>query len=102
MEDQTSARIGDILPRVLSLMGLDDKLEEAKFMKRWEAVVGAVVAARCRPREIREGILYVGVESSVWMQELWFHRDEIVGRIKQEYPGIAVKGIRLEIERENP
>jgi len=102
VDDRPSARVGDILPRVLSLMGLDAKLAEAKFMRDWEAVVGAVVAARSRPRDIRDGILYIGVESSVWMQELWFHRDEILDRITKEYPGIGVKGIRLEIERENP
>jgi predicted nucleic acid-binding Zn ribbon protein len=102
VDDRSSAKIGDILPRVLSLMGLDKKLEEAKFMKGWAGVVGPVVASRSRPRDIRDGILYVGVESSVWMHELWFHREEILDRIGKEYPGIDVKGIRLEIERENP
>lgn len=102
VDNESSARIGDILPRVMSLMGLDGKLEEAKFMKGWEAVVGPVVASRSRPRDIKDGILYVSVESSVWMQELWFHRSEILARINRDYPGIGVKGIRLEIEREKP
>ncbi len=101
-DDRATAKIGDVLPRVLSLLGLDDKFEETKLLKGWAAVVGPVIASRSRPREIKDGILYICVENSVWMQELWFHRDEIIGRIGEEYPRIRVKGIRLEIEREKP
>jgi predicted nucleic acid-binding Zn ribbon protein len=102
VDERSPAKLGDILPRVMSLMGLDGKIEEAKLVRGWAEVVGPVVAARSRARDIRDGILYVGVGSGVWMQELWYHREEILGRIRTAYPRVAVKGIRLEIERETP
>ena len=50
---------------------------------------------------LKDGILFIEVENSVWMQELWFHQKQIIERIKKEYPKVEVKGVRLEIEREN-
>jgi len=101
VDTKPSARVGDILPRVLHLMGLDDRFEEVKLLKGWERVVGAVIAQKSRPRMLKDGILFIEVENSVWMQELWFRQKQIVERIKEEYPKVTVKGIRLEIEREN-
>lgn len=101
MEKKASARVGEILPRVLELMGLDDKFEEARLIQGWAEVVGPVIAKRSRPRMLRDGILFIEVENSVWMQELWFHQRQIIERIKKEFPKVEVKGIRLEIEKEN-
>ena len=101
MEKKASARVGEILPRVLELMGLDDKFEEARLIQGWAEVVGPVIAQRSRPRVLRDGILFIEVESSVWMQELWFHQRQIIERLKKEFPKVEVKGIRLEIEKEN-
>jgi predicted nucleic acid-binding Zn ribbon protein len=101
VHEESSAKVGDILPRVLEIMGLEDKFEEAKLVKGWEAVVGAVVASKSRPRTMREGILYIEVENSVWMQELWYRQKQIIERIAKEFPKVRVTGIRLEIEREN-
>ncbi len=101
VDTKSSARVGDILPRVLELLGLDNRFEEVKLMRGWAEVVGPVIAQKSRPRMLKDGILIIEVENSVWMQELWFHQKQIIERIKKEYPKVDVKGIRLEIEREN-
>jgi len=99
--EKPSVRVGEILPRVFEIMGLASKLEEAKLLAGWADVVGTVIAGKSRPREFRDGILYIEVENSVWMQELWFRQKQIIERIKKEHPNIEVKGIRLGIERES-
>ena len=101
MNEESSAKVGDILPRVLEIMGLGDRFEEAKLMEDWARVVGEVVAKKSRPRAVKEGILYIGVESSVWMQELWYRQKQIIERIAKEFPKVRITGIRLEIEREH-
>jgi len=101
VDTKSSSRVGDIIPRVLEIMGLDDKFEEMKLIQGWVEVVGPVIATKSRPRMLRDGILIIEVESSVWMQELWFHQRQIIDRIAKEFPKVEVKGIRLEIEREN-
>ena len=101
VDTKSSARVGEILPRVLELLGLDNRFEEVRLMQGWAEVVGPVVAKKSRPRMLKNGILFIEVENSVWMQELWFHQKQIIERIQKEYPKVEIKGIRLEIEREN-
>jgi predicted nucleic acid-binding Zn ribbon protein len=101
VDTKASARVGEILPRVLEIMGLDDKFEEVRLIQGWAEVVGPVVAKKSRPRMLRDGILIIEVENSVWMQELWFHQKQIIDRIRKDYPKVKVTGIRLEIEKEN-
>ncbi len=95
-----SSKVGAILPQVLADLGLDEKLEEGRLRQGWPELVGDVIAKRSSPRVVRGGILHIEVEGSVWMQELWFHQKEIVERVREEYPKLAVTGIRLEIKRE--
>jgi len=97
----TSPRVGEILPGVLAALGIDEKIEEGRLLAGWPEVVGEVIAKRSRPRVLRDGILHIEVEGSVWMQELWFHQKEIVERVRAAYPKVAITGIRLEIKREH-
>lgn len=95
-----SLRVGAILPQVLATLGLDGKFEEGRLQQGWPEVVGEVIAKRSRPRVLKDGILHIEVEGSVWMQELWFHQKEIVERVREAFPKLPVTGIRLEIKRE--
>ncbi|MCK4538881.1 MAG: DUF721 domain-containing protein [Candidatus Krumholzibacteria bacterium] len=101
MRPETSPkRAGAILPEVFKAMGLESRMEAVRLRAEWVEVVGKVVASRCRPGDIREGTLFVMVENNVWMQEIRFHQDRILRRIRERFPGLGVKGIRLFIERE--
>jgi len=92
--------IGDILPGVFKRLGLEEKIEEGKLIGAWPAIVGETVSKRSRPRGIKRGILVVEAENNVWMQEIRFHQSEILDRIRERFPKLRVKGIRLELERE--
>jgi predicted nucleic acid-binding Zn ribbon protein len=101
MAEKSSARVGEILPRVIEIMGLEDRFEEAKLIRGWAGIVGPAIAKKSRPRAIKEGILFIEVVSSAWMQELWYRQKQIIERIATKYPRVKITGIRLEIERES-
>lgn len=101
MRPETSPeRAGAILPKVFRAMGLESRMEAVRLQAEWVDIVGEAVAARCRPGEVREGTLFIMVENNVWMQEIRFHQNRIMRRIKERFPRLGVKGIRLFIERE--
>ncbi|HSG26841.1 MAG TPA: DUF721 domain-containing protein [Candidatus Krumholzibacterium sp.] len=93
-------RTADILRRVLRNMGLEGRMDWARLRTEWADVVGETVASRCRPGEVRGGILFILVENNVWMQEIAFHRETIIRRIRDRFPGLGVREIRMLIERE--
>ena len=52
----------------------------------WPALVGKEMARRTRPREWQAGTLHIDVSTHAWVQELSFHREELLGRIARLFP----------------
>ena len=52
----------------------------------WPALVGREMARRTRPRAWSEGTLHIDVSTHAWVQELSFHREELLGRIQRLFP----------------
>ena len=100
-EKNASESIGNILPGVLNNLGLDKAFDEARLRKEWSRIVGEPMSSRCYPTKVREGVLYIAVENNVWMQEIRFLQKQIVKRIKESFPELEIKGIRIGLERES-
>ena len=92
--------VGPLLTGVLEGLGLDRRLREFQAVEVWNSVVGEVIAENTRPVAMREGVLFVEVASSVWMQELVLLRDEIVERLNQQLGENIVRRIVLAAERD--
>lgn len=52
----------------------------------WPALVGKEMARRTRPRSWSEQTLHIEVSSHAWVQELSFHREELLGKIQKTFP----------------
>lgn len=86
---------GEILAKVMSDLGLDERLREREALTRWQEVVGPDVARRSRALRIREGVLYVHVESAAWRQELHFLKDTILEGFREKLGPNRVRDIRF-------
>jgi predicted nucleic acid-binding Zn ribbon protein len=95
-----SRQVGDLLPGVLKELGLEEKMEEGRLRQEWPRIVGEAIARRSRPVRVRGATLIVEVHNNVWMNEIQFHRREIVRKVSKEFPIMKIKDIRLELERE--
>ena len=100
MKKDQAKRVGDLLPRVLKGLGLEGKFEEGRLRAEWETVVGEAIADRSRPLRVRGKTLLVEVQNSTWMNEIQFHRNEIVRKVNREFPKLKIDEIRLQLERE--
>ena len=76
-------RIGDEVERELARSGSRDAIPLATVTRAWPAVVGDAIARNAWPLRIaRDGTLHVATASAAWANELAFHADEIVGRLR--------------------
>jgi len=92
--------VGPLLGDLLERLGLDRRLREFRAVEVWNEQVGEAIAENARPVGIRNGVLFVEVSSSVWMQELVLLRDEIVERLNRELGESIVRRIVLTAERD--
>lgn len=52
----------------------------------WPSLVGKEMARRTRPRAWSQETLHIEVSSHAWVQELSFHREELLGKIQRTFP----------------
>jgi predicted nucleic acid-binding Zn ribbon protein len=78
--------IGAILNRSVTELGWVAPLAEARVMTQWAGVVGADIAARCRPVSLQDGELRIAAESTAWATQLRLMTPQLLGRISRELP----------------
>ncbi|MCX5895703.1 MAG: DUF721 domain-containing protein [Proteobacteria bacterium] len=72
-------------------------LEKCRIWDFWKEAVGPHIAQKARPEGIRNGILLVSVESSVWMQELGFLKEKILEKIHQKMGTSEIRDMRFKL-----
>lgn len=75
--------VGDILRQFFERPFVARKLAEGRLPELWQEVVGTHIASLTHTFELKQGILYVGISSSVARQEIFFRRDELMTLLNQ-------------------
>ena len=89
---------GDILPKVLGSMRMDQRRAEAEIVKVWNRAMDPNVATHAQPTGIRNGTLFVTVDSSVWLSEIVrYRRKEILDRLQHSFGPHIVKKISYRV-----
>ena len=91
--------IGAVLAQSLKRFDLAPRLDEYGVWPIWREVVGKMIARNAQPEKIRNGTLFIKVSSPVWMQELQFMKEMIVGKLNQRLNGEIVKNIFFMVGR---
>jgi predicted nucleic acid-binding Zn ribbon protein len=98
-EKKASESMGEIIPAVLRMLGLEGRMDEGRLVREWPLIVGELLASKSCPLVIREGVLTVEVRDNSWMQEIRFHQKRIIEKINDRFPDLGVNAIRLRMER---
>ncbi|MFZ3072589.1 MAG: DUF721 domain-containing protein [Thermodesulfobacteriota bacterium] len=74
-----NAAIKDAFPN----LGLETLLMEHEIRKNWQRIIGDSLSRKTLPARLRNKTLCVSVSSSAWMNELSFHKKEILKKINE-------------------
>jgi len=76
----------DVLKGVLTGLRLDRRRAEAEVVKVWNDLLDPNIVAHAQPTGLRQGTLFVTVDSSVWLNEIVrFRRREILDRLQHSF-----------------
>lgn len=73
----------EVLGPLSSRLGLKERVQEMKIGDLWEKAVGKALAERTEPARLKDRILFVKVENSVWMQQLHFLKEVMMQKINE-------------------
>jgi predicted nucleic acid-binding Zn ribbon protein len=77
---------GDILPQVLTKLGLDQRRAETEILNVWNRLLDPNIVAHAQPTGLNKGTLFVTVDSSVWLAEIVrYRRREILERLQHSF-----------------
>jgi hypothetical protein len=89
---------GDLLPRVLSDLRMDQRRAEAEIVKVWNSLLDPNVVAHAQPAGLRKGTLFVNVDSSVWLSEIVrYRRKEILDRLQHSFGKNLIQKISFRV-----
>lgn len=72
---------GDAIKDALELRGITAQIRAQRIAAEWSELVGAKIAQRTRPGDVRDKVLYVDVATSAWMQELTLLKPQILASL---------------------
>jgi predicted nucleic acid-binding Zn ribbon protein len=74
------------LPKVLSKAGVDRHCSEVEVLKVWSSLIDPNVVKHAQPTGLRNGTLFVTVDSSVWLSDIVrYRRKEILERLQHSF-----------------
>jgi predicted nucleic acid-binding Zn ribbon protein len=93
--------VGQMLPTVLSELGLTPAAQGVRVLQVWDEALGEF-APYCRPDGIRNGTLVARVPDSAWMQRLQLEKPQILGRLEELLGEPVAQEIRFRISPAAP
>jgi predicted nucleic acid-binding Zn ribbon protein len=98
MTDERGPRsLRDGLARVSRELGIAEPDAFEIVMSQWSEIVGLAVAARARPRYLRDGILTVDVDDGGWATQLRYSEGDVIARYVAA--GVKITRVRVTVGR---
>ena len=89
--------VRDIVAEVISRSGIGRTQSIGVRDNAWREALGEALAKQTRPGAVRRGTLEVIVANSTLLQELSFQKTDIVNRLTQHAPELAVRDIKFRV-----
>jgi predicted nucleic acid-binding Zn ribbon protein len=90
-----SVAIGDALISYLRESGLEQSVLDVQIEEVWPRVMGDVVNQLTRKVEVKDGVLYVHVNSAALKAQLFENRFELVRKLNQAVGAKAIRDCRI-------
>lgn len=78
--------------------GLKNVYNGFRIIEIWKEAVGGEILKNTSPIKFLKGILYVSVKNSIWLQELYYLKDEIIKKISDK-ADTKIKDIKFTLDR---
>lgn len=90
-----SVAIGDALISYLRESGLEQSVLDVQIEEVWPRVMGDVVNQLTRKVEVKDGVLYVRVNSAALKTQLFENRFELVRKLNEAVGAEAIRDCRI-------
>jgi predicted nucleic acid-binding Zn ribbon protein len=101
-DDGLPKRVGESLERVAGRIGVPHAGATSLVFRRWEEIVGASLAAQCRPVSLRSGVLAIVVEDPAWATQVRWLSADILRRVEEVAGSSVATSVDVRVRRPEP
>jgi len=94
---KTAIPIGSVIDRILSGKKPKAAAGVARVFQLWERAVGEIIAANAKPAAFKDKILLVHVNSSPWLHQLQFLKEDIIKKVNAVLGDDSIEDIKFKI-----
>ncbi len=87
--------LAEALLKALGQFGMAKTVKENQLVAQWPEIVGEQIAKVSQAEKIEAGILNVKVINSVWRNELYYHKKELIKKLNKKAGEKLIKDIRF-------
>jgi len=102
MHNGRPERIGTIVARLIDDGPWGKQVKELQALSRWRDMVGLQIARQAQPEALKDGVLVVRVQNSVWLSHLRFLAEELREKLNREIPSAPIREIRFRLGSVEP
>lgn len=93
----TPVPIGSVIEKILSERKPKTAAGVARVFQLWERAVGEVIAANARPAAFKDKLLLVHVNSSPWLHQLQFLKEDIIKKVNTALQDETIEDIKFKV-----
>jgi predicted nucleic acid-binding Zn ribbon protein len=95
MKKHKAQSIGELISRYIQGTELEKNLLERLVVQKWPEVMGPMIANMTRNVEMKNGTLFVHIDSAALRQQLFECRYDIIKKLNQAINNQFIKDIRI-------
>ena len=89
--------VGNVLQDLLKAPGVASNTRLSRIWEVWSDAVGSHIAANATPAAVKGRLLIVHAESSSWIQQLHFLKQDIITKLNRTLGENLVRDIKFKI-----
>ncbi|MEI8006564.1 MAG: DUF721 domain-containing protein [Bacteroidota bacterium] len=86
-------RLKDVVLEILKKYRLQDHLEGTRLVSEWETVAGKLIASHTSGLRVKDGILFVTVDSAAMRQELQYRKEKLIDLLNKNAGKAVIREI---------
>ena len=100
MHKDTPEDIKQILEGLKAKSELGRNLNEARVWEHWETIVPSPFNAHTFPLRVKNHVLFIEADNSVWMHKSSYLKQQILAKIQSIIPPETIEDLRFVLEAE--
>jgi Dna[CI] antecedent, DciA len=93
--------VGQLLEGALKALGAKGDFEKFQVERKCRELLGVKSSRALKEVSLRGRTVRMAFDHSIWLNEVGFHRDEILKALQREFPGIGIQQLDLTLWRQS-